>query len=84
MNRIEFTSHAAKQLSKMDKSTQRKIAEAIGTLIIPDLTADLQIKKLQSPQECYRLRTGDYRILFEKETDKILIHHIGHRKDVYR
>jgi mRNA-degrading endonuclease RelE of RelBE toxin-antitoxin system len=26
---------------------------------------------------------GDYRILFDVEDDRIIIHKIGHRKDVY-
>lgn len=84
MNKIEFPTQAEKQLSKLDKSTQRKIAEAIGTLMITDLMQSLQIKKLKSPQQCYRLRTGNYRILFEKEQNIITIHYIRHRKDVYR
>jgi len=83
MNKIEFTGKAAKQLSKLDRSTQRKVAEALGTLMVNELFTSLQIKQLKSPQKSYRLRTGDYRILFEKSENLITIHHIGHRKDVY-
>ncbi|HHB91097.1 MAG TPA: hypothetical protein ENK60_07280 [Anaerolineae bacterium] len=32
----------------------------------------------------YRLRVGDYRILFEVEEDQIVIYRVRHRKDVYR
>jgi mRNA interferase RelE/StbE len=31
----------------------------------------------------YRMRTGDYRLLFRVQAGKILIFKIGHRKDVY-
>jgi mRNA interferase RelE/StbE len=42
------------------------------------------IKKLSShPAAGYRLRVGDYRILFDKD-DRIRIIKIGHRKDVYQ
>ena len=84
MNQIEFTNQAAKQLSKLDKSTQRIIAQAIGTLLINDLLPSLQIKQLKSPLHSFRLRAGNYRILFEKVNQLITIHHIGHRKDVYK
>ncbi|MFW5846409.1 MAG: type II toxin-antitoxin system RelE family toxin [Planctomycetota bacterium] len=31
---------------------------------------------------CHRIRTGDYRIIFEVQDDVIVVH-IAHRKDVY-
>ncbi len=31
----------------------------------------------------YRLRTGDYRILFRPEGEMVIVQKIGHRKDVY-
>ena len=31
----------------------------------------------------YRIRTGDYRIRFRVETDRITVDKIGHRKDIY-
>lgn len=41
------------------------------------------IKQLSGPDAGYRLRSGDYRILFEVEGDIIVIQKIGHRKEVY-
>ncbi|MBM4066480.1 MAG: hypothetical protein FJ266_12705 [Planctomycetes bacterium] len=32
----------------------------------------------------YRLRIGDYRILFEIEGQEIIIHRIKHRKEAYK
>ncbi|MBI2803956.1 MAG: type II toxin-antitoxin system RelE/ParE family toxin [Planctomycetes bacterium] len=32
---------------------------------------------------CYRMRTGDYRIRFRVDGEKIIIDKIGHRKDIY-
>lgn len=41
------------------------------------------IKRLQNSDIGYRLRMGDYRILFDVERDVIVIQKIGNRKDVY-
>ena len=31
----------------------------------------------------HRLRTGDYRVLFRVEGERVLVVRIGHRKDIY-
>jgi mRNA interferase RelE/StbE len=41
------------------------------------------IKRLHAAEAAYRLRMGDYRILFDVEGDVIVIRRIGNRKDVY-
>ena len=41
------------------------------------------IKRLLEAEAAYRLRMGDWRILFDVEDDVILIRRIGNRKDVY-
>ena len=41
------------------------------------------IKRLQNADVGFRLRMGDYRVLFDVVGDKILIQRIGNRKDVY-
>ena len=42
------------------------------------------VKRLTSFTPEYRLRYGDWRVLFEVEEDRIIIYRIMHRKDVYR
>jgi mRNA interferase RelE/StbE len=41
------------------------------------------IKRLHEAEAMYRLRMGDYRILFDVADDVIVIRRIGNRKDVY-
>ena len=41
------------------------------------------IKRLQSADFSYRLRMGDYRVLFDVQGAIILVQKIGNRKDVY-
>ena len=42
------------------------------------------IKRLTNFTPEYRMRIGDYRVLFEVEKEKIIIYRIKHRKEAYR
>ena len=50
------------------------------------LEDDLQgdVKKLKNFDPPYRLRVGDYRVLFDVEGEEIIIYRILHRKESYR
>ena len=57
-------------------------------LAISDLSSNPRpkgCKKLKN-RVAYRIRVGDYRIIYEIYDDKLLIDviHLGHRKEVYR
>jgi mRNA interferase RelE/StbE len=41
------------------------------------------IKRLQSADVTYRLRMGDYRVLFDVEGSVIVIRRVGNRRDIY-
>jgi len=43
-----------------------------------------EVKKLTDFTPEYRLRVGDYRILFEVDRDRIVIYRVLHRKDAYQ
>lgn len=63
-NEIKFTSKAIKNLSKVDKRYYEAIKRKI--LILANFpNVELDIKKLQGEADCYRLRVGRYRIIFE-------------------
>lgn len=44
------------------------------------------VKKLQGSEGAYRLRLGDYRIIYEVDTENsvVLLLYARHRKDAYR
>jgi mRNA interferase RelE/StbE len=82
---IDFTSQAKKELQKIDKPDAKKIKQKLDSLT--EGASNLDIKKLEATSEpTYRLRVGDYRIVFEVKHAKItiLIINIAHRKEVYR
>ncbi len=80
---IEFKKSAIKELNSLPNKEIKKIINSIDKLI--EDPHPINSKKL-SASERYRLRVGDYRILYEI-TDQVLIIYIikiAHRKDVYR
>jgi mRNA interferase RelE/StbE len=80
---IEFKKSATKELNSLPNKEIKKIINSINQLI--ENPHPINSKKL-SASERYRLRVGDYRILYEI-IDQILIIYIikiAHRKDVYR
>jgi mRNA interferase RelE/StbE len=79
--KVEFKPKSIKDLRKIDKNNQKVIIEKIEKMA-HNLSGD--IKKLTNYTPEYRLRVGNYRILFEIEDDKIIIYTIKHRKESYK
>ena len=78
---IEIRRRSEKDLSSIPKSDAQKIADAIYAL---ESGLEGNIKKLTNHTPEYRLRVGDWRVLFEVLEDNIIIYRIRHRKEVYR
>jgi len=77
---IDYEKKALDELRKLDKLLAKRIIKKIKELEVDPFSKD--IKRLKS-QSSYRLRVGDYRILFDLFEDKIKIFKIGHRKNIY-
>ncbi len=84
MFRIVYAKSVEKDLKGIPRSSLRKIKGRLEDLRrFPDIP---QIKHLKNhPVADYRLRVGNYRILFDVDWEKKIIYilKIGHRKDVY-
>ena len=78
---IEFKPRAVKDLQSISKITQTKILAKIQEME-NDLKGD--VKKLTNFTPEYRLRVGNYRILFEIENESIVIYRIKPRDKVYQ
>lgn len=76
---IRYSKQAYKYLTKLDKPRYNQIVNAINNIQY----GERDIKKMQGIDNLYRLRTGDYRILFTKDYDIIKIEKIGSRGDIY-
>jgi len=69
-----------KIIKKQNKDTQKRIIRAIIELPEGD------VKKLKGMNEVYRLRVGDFRVIFEKNDNKLIIVviDIGNRGQIYK
>ncbi len=67
-----------KVLRKLKKKDRHRLLIAIERLV--EGGYDLDIKKLINTN-CYRLRSGRFRIIFHKEGDRIILDDIGMRND---
>ena len=79
---ICITKAADKQLLRLPKSIRTTIAIKIEQLTNP---SNLNIKRLENSLN-YRLRVGDYRIIYSinSRTKEITILSVAHRKEAYR
>lgn len=74
---IQYSKQAVKFLKKQDTITKQCIVKAINGLPAGD------VKKLQG-ESGYRLRVGDYRIIFDKLGNVLYIEKIDSRGQIYK
>ena len=82
--RITLSPMAARQLRKLDAQVRRRIQAALD-LLAEQPRPPAAIRLVGGAGE-WRVRTGDYRIVYEIEDDRllILVLRIGHRREVYK
>lgn len=81
---LKISASAEKSFKKLPDRDLRRVTKAIL-----DLAADPHPHgsiKLAGEENCYRIRVGNYRVIYEIQDRvlMILILKVGHRKDVYR
>ena len=82
--RIEVAPAAVRQLRKLDPTARRRVQAAIE--LLADQPRPSGAKKLAGGDGEWRVRTGDYRIVYEVHDDvlRVLVVAIGHRRDIYQ
>ena len=82
--RIEFLKTAERELAALPQDAQRQIARKLEAL--RENPRPPGAKLLHAKERFYRLRVGDYRVIYVIESRRlmILVIKIGHRKDVYK
>jgi len=81
---VEWKTSALKELEKLPRQFIPKIVAAVGHLSTNPHPQGS--KKLMGSEYTYRIRVGDYRIVYEIQENRLMIQvvRVRHRKDVYR
>ena len=82
--RIEFAPRADRQFRALERSLQVRLRRRIDSLA--ENPRPQGIKKLAGEENFYRLRVGDYRIIYQIQEKRliVLVVGVGHRAEVYR
>ncbi len=74
---------AQRQIKKLTPAVQKSLIALIESLAIEPRPSGC--KKLKGRQDQYRVRSGDYHIIYSIEDDALIVRiiKVGHRRDVY-
>jgi len=81
--RVELSPRAQRDLQKLPQAAVREILDDMEILRETPWPGPPKVKKLRG-RELYRLRTGDYRSIFEVREGRVVIFRIVDRRDFER
>ena len=82
MHKVEWTEDALDDLEELDKQIAKRILKKVSWFsrhfdnIVPETLSG-------ALSGTYKLRVGDWRVIYTIEADRVVIEGIGHRKEVY-
>ena len=81
---INIVSSAAREIKKLEKHTIIKVLAQLDEMRLNPLPTNS--KRLTGKAVYYRVRLGDYRIIYDIDMDSklVTVYKVAHRKDVYR
>ncbi len=79
---IAFTPSAWRDWRKLPTAVQRRLQGRL--LVFAEDPLQYAIKLTEPAIGQYRFRVGDYRIVFDIQEGKIVVHAVGDRKNIYR
>ena len=85
MYQIRLLDAAVRELAKLDKPVAQRIGKRLHWLA-ENFELIKPLPLTGNFTELYKLRVGDYRVIYEviPAENVLIIHLIGHRRDVYR
>ena len=82
--KVEFAHSATKDLRRIDRQWVVRILDAVEGLATD--CRPVGCKKLAGSERTYRIRLGDYRVIYDIHDTKLVVFviRVRHRRDVYR
>ncbi|MGA7688317.1 MAG: type II toxin-antitoxin system RelE/ParE family toxin [Jiangellales bacterium] len=82
--RVEIARRALKSIQALPKKEQQRVRAAIE--LLADTPRPPGCVALKGESSAYRVRVGDYRVVYEIHDARLLIQvvRVGHRRQVYR
>ncbi len=82
--KVKLSSRASKDFTKLETEMKNRIKDSLKDLATDDKNMDIKkLKGIQGREDLYRLRVGNYRIIFLPTDNEILVIRIDHRRKVY-
>ena len=82
---INFLAEAQEDLKKLPWLEAKRIVKKIGSsLSVNPFPRGKNPKCLRGKPRRYRLRTGNYRVIYRVESREVVVEVVGNRRDVYR
>jgi mRNA interferase RelE/StbE len=78
--RLEYKPEALRDLSKLSPEVSRRVTRKLETMC-NDLAGD--VKRLVRYTPGWRLRVGDWRVLFEVVGATVVVYNVVHRSEAY-
>ena len=83
--KVVFTRTAGKDIRAVEPETRIKILKAVKSLETAPFPGTGAVKKLKGTKiQLYRLRAGDFRIIFQIEENAIAVLFVTDRKDLQK
>ena len=70
---VEFVKSARKEFEKLPAKMRSKAVEALNLLSQNPYSELLKIKKLKDADDLYRIRLGDYRLVYEIKQERLIV-----------
>ena len=80
--RIEYKSSVIRDLKKLDRPVARRIIDELEKALSRNPDSGIPLKG--QFKGLYKLRIGDYRVIYARTREGVIVLRIGHRGKVYR
>ena len=81
MKEVVWSKPSKRDLAVLEPEAQRRIIEKF---VFYAATGIGNVTKMQGTRDEWRFRDGDYRVIFERTSNMLIVKSVGNRREVYR